>query len=111
MRRHLAALVAVGGLLTGGLTIAGPATPAFAIGCGTVVDHDWQAFNWTHGSPYDVGGVRSGIKFRLDGANCDYSLLTKQTQSVWIAVIGNDLSGKSIAQMGVIKQYNTIGIT
>ncbi len=38
-------------------------------------------------------------------------MLHNQNQTVWIAVVGTDPTGNSIVQLGVVKDYNAIGIT
>ncbi len=43
--------------------------------------------------------------------NCPFSMLHNQNQTVWIAVVGTDPTGNSIVQLGVVKDYNAIGIT
>lgn len=89
------------------------ATPAQAISCGTTFSNDKQYFEWVHtnaASAYDVDGVRASIKFRLDGALCDFSPLNKQGTAIWIAIIGTGGTDK-IVQMGIVKDYNPFGIT
>jgi hypothetical protein len=112
-RRFVALSTAIASLCGGFALIASGATPAQAITCGTVYHRDFQDFLWAHstGGTPDVDGVRAGIKFRLDGALCDWSGPgSDQDVSIWIAVVGTGGAGK-IVQMGFGKEYNPFGIT
>ncbi len=105
----LTVIVSLGG---GFALIASGATPAQAINCGTTFSNDKQYFEWVHqsGGAKDVDGVRAGIKFRLDGVLCDFSVLHRQGTAIWIGILGTGGASK-IVQMGFVKQYNPFGVT